>query len=187
MAFNRSRFSRSRRTFGGFRRPPGKLIWTSASTPLVLTTAAANNPVALLTPSQWVTNAAAGGFEHAKILKLVLIPVEPNTTAFPVNQQMAQVIALSVDDISSNVVNPNTALGYQLTQPFKTLVWSYTGTAANVAVNSQLQNNPTGSFSFRVNRKIRSDQNLWAYLGPTPSASFNLTQPMISRCLLRLA
>lgn len=168
-----------------FRRSPGKLIWATASTPVAFNTTSA--AVALVSPAQWVVNTAAGGFEHAKVLQLVLSFAEPSVTAFAANQQFAPAMLFTIDDTGAVIGSPSVAATYAATQPFRCETWSYVSPAANIAYNTNLQNNPTGARRIKVNRNIRSDQTLWLGVTNTPSASFNFVQPMLTRALIRLS
>lgn len=187
MAFRRfNSFSRTRGNFGSrFRRAPGKLIWTCASAPFTFTTAAGSNAV-LLQPSQWVTNTAAGGFEHAKVLKMVLLFAQPLTATFPASGIVQSPVAFTIDDATATLSSPGGVSYYSDTQPFRVVTWTFNALTANLPYVSNALQNPSGSYSLKVNRRIRSDQNVFLSVPPAGLAGVNVTFPLLARFLLRL-
>lgn len=171
----RRRFRRPR-----FSRPVAhkKLLWvTQALTGTEVATVPTHFD--LVSSTQWILNATSGNFENAKILRLVLI-----VQAQSIATNETRIFGLSVDDQNQSAINPAGVNYYQNTEPFHVGVLSVPATAAP---NVFLSNNyPDNVRTFKVNRKIESDETLQMWIQPATAAGNQLTFSILARALVQL-
>lgn len=168
----RRKFRRSR-----FSRPLARkrLIWCTSSQTVTEVAGTATGLV-LLNAGQWVSNASSGELESAKVLRLVW-----SITSAQLATNQTRLFSLSVDDAQQLAFDPSVAGNYAAFEPFHIGQLFSPGTAISPLYNGHLDNMRT----FRVNRKLRSDFNLNAYISPS-LAGGQLTFTSLARCLVQL-
>jgi len=183
------RFSNTRSRFGGSRGfAKKKLLWTNATFSTDISAGAARAQV--LTSAQWVLNATTGNLEAAKVLKIILVNMAVSASGTGVLAGGVP-YAMYVDDADASTPgDPGTTTFYDAVQPFHLGTIAFPAFVGGVPtpgtfVNSNFRDNIR---SFKVNRKIRTDQALTLHFGSGAAfvTSSTLVVSGLARCLMSL-
>lgn len=138
--------------------------------------------IALVQPSQWLTNATVGNFERCKaVMSLLVLETTPLATA------QSRYYAVGVDDVSTAGDDPATTTFYGSFQTIKR--WGALAVPTSTAVAAGAT--PSGWFTNRdlvrqvkLNRVVKSDENVWLVISAPASAPAQLTWGGICRTLM---
>lgn len=176
----RSGFHKRRRSLGS-RFAKKKLLWVN-SVQTVAEVAGTTTHLFLIGAGLWQINPSVGDLEHAKCLRLQLL-IRSSSLATP----ETRLFNLFVDDVSQTTgLNPMAVATYAQVEPFhQGLLYN----PANVAAAGPVplfNGYPDNVRSIRVNRRLRSDQEVFMDIEPATAAADQLSLTVFCRALIQL-